>query len=283
VFAERYNKREKEYPKLFEIRQSKLAYEQGTTVLGFGYTPPKPETKNVQYEDFEEGFRWTITQVTYARGVVVTEEMLYNNRFQKAIDQTEALGFSITQTREYIGFNILNDGWDTTVTYGDGKELFSTSHPNKKGGTWSNTPNPQAPLSEKALEDAYIAITGFKTDAGLQAAINPDTVWVPPALHAEAVRQMLGTERPGTANREISAINRVKMFPGGIQVGHFLDSTKAWFVTTDLPHGFLHVVNWEDRFAAHEAFDLGAIKSKVTGRWAFGVTDARCCYGSQGE
>ena len=282
AWAEAYDELAPEYPDLYTTRYTTKAYDEKSGTVGFGIAPVKNEGHSVYYEDYREAFTWRFTQVTYGRGIIVTREMIFNNQYDKAIDQARALGFSMRQTREVIGADMLNDGFTATVTFGDGVCLFSASHPNVSGGTWSNIASPAVPLNDDSLDDSYVAIVGFKTDAGLQTGISPKAIVVPAALRTQAARMLLGTERPSTANRDINARNKLELYPGGIMLNHYLTSTTAWFVLTNCPNSFMHFINWDDDFSEAEDFDTENIKSKCTGRYAFGPADPRGGWASAG-
>jgi len=70
--------------------------------------------------------------------------------------KAQGLAMSMRQTKETVGANVLNRAFNGSFTFGDGVSLISASHPNIKGGTWSNQIAIAADISEAALEQACI-------------------------------------------------------------------------------------------------------------------------------
>ena len=70
-------------------------------------------------------------------------------------------------TKQVKAASILNNGFDSDFTGGDGVELFSTAHPLVSGGTNQNEPTTAADLNETSLENAVITIGGWTDERGL--------------------------------------------------------------------------------------------------------------------
>ena len=161
-------------------------------VTGFGLAAVKTEGGGVAYDDQEQGFVSRYTHVTYGLGFIITREMYEDGiAVTVALRRANALAFSIRQTKEIIGANVLNRAFNPNYTMGsnsDGKELCATDHPNKSGGTWSNELATAADLSEAALEQACIDIAAFTTDRGLKIAIMPQKLIIPTSLEFDAMR-----------------------------------------------------------------------------------------------
>jgi hypothetical protein len=202
-----------------------------------------------------------------------------------ALRRASALAFSIRQTKEMVGANVLNRAFNSSYTMGansDGKELCAADHPNKSGGTWRNELGTAADLSEAALEQACIDIGAFKTDRGLTIAIMPQKLIIPPALEFEAFRILESIGQSGTANNDINALRASKKFPQGVKVNHYLTDTDAWFIGTNCPDGLKYMERRADAFGTENDFDTENAKFKATFRGSFGWSDARGIFGSPG-
>jgi hypothetical protein len=194
--------------------------------------------------------------------------------------RAQALAFSMRQTKEINGANILNRAFNTSYLYGDGKALIVGDHPNVAGGTWSNKPSTDADLSEAALEQAYIDISKYTNDRGLRIAVKPQKLIVPADLDFEANKILQTQYEVGTANNTVNVIR--SRFPGGATINHYLTDTDAWFIITGVNDGLKYFARREDSFTQDDDFDTDNAKFKATSRYSFGCTDKRAIYGCQG-
>jgi len=285
-----YQTKYKEYPieylDIFEKNVSTRAFEEEIGVTGFGLAQIKTENDGISFTDTEQGYVNRYTHVTYGLGFIITREMHEDGiSVTVALRRASALAFSIRQTKELIGANILNRAFNSSYTMGsnsDGKELCATDHPNKSGGTWRNELATPADLSEAALEQACIDIGAFTTDKGLTIAIRPMKLVIPTALEFDAYRILKSIGRVDTANNDINAIRASNKIPQGVKVNHYLTDADAWFLKTDCPDGLKYMERRADNFGTENDFDTENAKFKATFRGSFGWSDARGVYGSPG-
>ena len=185
-FGQKYKEYPIEYLEIFEKVNSTRAFEEEAGVTGFGLAAAKTEGAGIAYDEQAQGYVSRYTHVTYGLGFIITREMYEDGiAVTVALRRANALAFSIRQTKEIIGANILNRAFNSAYTMGansDGKELCATDHPNKSGGTWRNELATAADLSEAALEQACIDIAAFTTDRGLKIAIMPQELIIPTVL-----------------------------------------------------------------------------------------------------
>ena len=285
-FGQKYKEYPIEYLDIFEKGNSTKAFEEEAGVTGFGLAAVKTEGGGIAYDEQEQGFVSRYTHVTYGLGFIITREMYEDGiAVTVALRRANALAFSIRQTKEIIGANVLNRAFTSTYTMGtnsDGKELCATDHPNKSGGTWRNELATAADLSEAALEQACIDIAAFTTDRGLKIAIMPQKLIIPTALEFDAMRILESIGQSGTANNDINAIRASKKFPQGIAVNHYLTDSDAWFIKTNCPDGLKYMERRPDAFGTENDFDTENAKFKATFRGSFGWSDPRGIFGSPG-
>ena len=283
-FGMKYKEYPIEYKDIFEIGKSTRAYEEEAGVTGFGLAAVKTEGAGIAYDSQEQGFVNRYTHITYGLGFIITREM-YEDGIAVTISlrRANALAFSIRQTKEIVGANVLNRAFTAAYTMGansDGKELCATDHPNKSGGTWSNKLTVAADLSEAALEQACIDISNFTTDRGLTIAIMPQQLIIPADLEFDAFRILESIGQSGTANNDTNALRASKKFPKGIAVNHYLTDTNNWFIRTNCPDGLKYMERRADAFGSENDFDTENAKFKATFRGSFGWSDARTIFGS---
>ena len=285
-FGQKYKEYPIEYLDIFEKMNSTRAFEEEVGVTGFGLAAIKNEGTGIAYDEQEQGFVSRYTHVTYGLGFIITREMYEDGiAVTVALRRANSLAFSIRQTKEIVGANILNRAFTAAYTMGsnsDGKELCATDHPNKAGGTWRNELSTAADLSESALEQACIDIAGFTTDKGLTIAIRPKALIIPQALEFDAYRILESIGQSGTANNDINALRSMGKFSQGIMVNHYLTDTDAWFIKTDCPDGLKYMERRADSFGTENDFDTENAKFKATFRGSFGWSDPRGIFGSPG-
>lgn len=285
-FGQKYKEYPIEYLDIFEKMNSTRAFEEEVGVTGFGLAAIKNEGTGIAYDEQEQGFVSRYTHVTYGLGFIITREMYEDGiAVTVALRRANSLAFSIRQTKEIVGANILNRAFTAAYTMGsnsDGKELCATDHPNKAGGTWRNELSTPADLSEAALEQACIDIAGFTTDRGLTIAIRPKALIIPQALEFDAYRILESLGQSGTANNDTNALRSSGKFPQGIVVNHYLTDTDAWFIKTDCPDGLKYMERRADSFGTENDFDTENAKFKATFRGSFGWSDPRGIFGSPG-
>jgi hypothetical protein len=177
---------------------------------------------------------------------------------------------------------VLNQAFNTTVTYGDGVSLCSTAHPLISGGTNSNRPATAADLNETSLENAVIQIAGWTDERGLLIAAKPKKLIVPPNLMFVATRLLETELRVGTTDNDVNALKNNGSIPQGYTVNHYLTDTNAWFLSTDVPNGLKHFVRMPLDTKMDGDFDTGNVRYKARERYSFGVSDPLGIFGSPG-
>lgn len=282
IWGRDYEEYAKEYTELFDIKSSDMNYEEQVEMTGFGLAPIKPQGQSTVYDTDTQGTVTRYTHVAYGLGFIVTREERDDNLYEKkAIERTQQLAFSFRQTRENVGANIYNRGFNSAYTYGDGQPLLSTAHPTLSGNQ-SNRLAVDADLSEASLEDLTIQIGKALNSRGLRISLIPDKLIIPVDLEYEARRILGSTLQNETANNAINALKSMGVFPGGVAVNHYLTDTDAFFIRTNAPQG----MEWFDRikteFAEDGDFDTANWKYKGYMRFSAGASDFRGIYGSPG-
>lgn len=290
-YGQEYNEYKTEYTDIFTTQKSSRNTEEDVGTSGLGLAVVKTEGDSVTYDSTSQGFVTRYQNVVRALGFVVTRETVEDDQYGViAKAKAQSCAFSMRQTKEIVGANILNNAWSTAAADlgGDGSSLIasaaggSASHPNFAGGTWTNGPTADVDLSEAALEQAVIDISKWTNDRGLTIAVKPDSLIIPVDLQFEAERILKSALRVGTADNDINALGRMGLFPGGVKVNHYLTDTDAWFIKTDVKNGFKLFQRRPMEFTMDNDFDSENAKYKATERYVFGWTDPRCVYGSQG-
>lgn len=278
-----YNEHQTEYTDLFETHTSAQAYEEDVQIVGFGLAPVKQQGAPVSYDSEIQGPVTRYTHVAYSLGYIVTHEELQDDLYE-AVSKTRAgaLAKGFRQTKERVGANIYNRGFNASYVGGDGVSLLNVAHPNTSGGTWQNKPTVDADLSEAALEDMCILIMQATDDRGLLINLMPQSLHIAPAQWFNANRILKSVYQTGTANNDINVISATSAIPMGVKVNHYFNAPNAWFLRTNVSNGMKYFEREAISFTQDNDYDTMNAKSKGYERYCFGWTDPRAVYGSNG-
>ena len=283
LFGLEYARYGEEHKEIYETETSERSFEEETKLSGFSAAPVKNEGSAIAYDNAQEAWTARYTHETIAMGFSITEEAIEDNLYDSLSSRyTKALARAMSYTKQVKAAAVLNNGWASTVTYGDGQPLFSTSHPLVSGGVNSNTPSTQADLNETSLENAVIQIAAWTDERGLLIAAKPRKLIVPSNLQFVATRLLETELRVGTNNNDINALKNNGSIPEGYTINHWLTDTNGWFLTTDVPNGLKHFVRTPMQNGMDGDFDTGNVRYKARERYSFGVSDPLGIFGSQG-
>ena len=282
-YGQAYAEHGVEYTDLFDKNTSRKAWEEDSGTSMFGLASVKTEGNGIAYDTAQQGYLKRYQHVTYGLGFNITKEMVEDDLYDViGKKRAQGLAFSMRQTKEVVGADVYNNAFDDSgYPQPDGKAILDTAHPNIAGGTWDNITT-AASLSEGQLEDLCIDIMQTTNDRGLNIALIPQTLIVPPDLVFEADRILNSSLRVGTADNDLNALKNMGKFPGGVKVNHYLTSATAYYIRTNCPDGAKYFERRADDFSTDNDFDTENAKYKATGRYSFGVTDARSLFANAG-
>jgi len=284
LFGVEYARYGEEHKEIYETESSERSFEEETKLSGFSAAPVKNEGQALQYDNAQEAWTARYNHETIALGFSLTEEAIEDNLYDSlSARYTKALARAMAYTKQVKAANVLNNGFSSAVTGGDGQPLFSSAHPLVNGGTNSNVPSTAADLNETSLENAVIQIAAWTDERGLLIAAKPKKLIVPPALQFVATRLLETELRVGTTDNDINALKNNGAVPEGYAINHFLTDTNAWFLTTDVPNGLKHFIRTPLQNSMDGDFDTGNVRYKSRERYSFGWSDSLGIYGSSGS
>jgi hypothetical protein len=174
LFGLEYARYGEEHKEIFETETSERSFEEETKLSGFSAAPVKNEGSAIAYDNGQEAWTARYNHETIALGFSLTEEAIEDNLYDSLSSRyTKALARAMAYTKQTKAAAILNNGFDSDFTFGDGQPLFSTTHPLVSGGVNSNEPATPADLSETSLEAAVIQIAAWTDERGLLIAAKP--------------------------------------------------------------------------------------------------------------
>jgi hypothetical protein len=284
LFGLEYARYGEEHKEIYETETSERSFEEETKLSGFSAAPVKNEGSAIAYDNGQEAWTARYNHETIALGFSITEEAMEDNLYDSlSARYTKALARGMAYTKQVKAAAVINYGFTSAVTYGDGVSLFSTAHPLVSGGTNSNRPATAADLNETSLESAVIQIAAWTDERSLLIAAKPKKLIIPPALMFVATRLLETSLRVGTTDNDINAIKNNGSIPEGYTVNHFLTDANGWYLTTDVPNGLKHFVRTPLSTSMDGDFDTGNTRYKARERYSFGVSDPLGMYGSPGS
>jgi len=288
VFGIEYGDVNNEHEALYDIENSDRAFEEEVLFTGFGTAPTKGEGAAVTYDDAQESYTARYTNETVALAFAVTEEAMEDNLYDTfAKLRARGLARAMANTKQVKAANLFNNGFSDTI--GDGAAFFSTSHPTISAGSQSNL-IAASDLSEATLETALTNVQKIEDDRGILIGASSVSLHIPVDSWAIADRVLAS---PGStqvsaaaANPNTNAINATRhmgMLPDGFYVNRRFTDTTSWWIKTDVPNGTKMFVRTPLQTKMEPDFDTGNLRFKARERYAFGVSDWRGWFGSQGS
>lgn len=282
IWGRTYNSHGEQCKDLFDVVSSEKAYEEMVEVTGFGVAPVKSEGAATVYDTETQGTVTRATHVAYSLGYIVTKEEMDDNLYLEVSGtRAKANAFSMYTTKETVAANVYNRAFNSSYTFGDGKEILATDHPTLSGNQ-SNELSTAADLSEASLEDLLIQIMNAKNSRGLRISLSPRTLHVAPGNYFNAKRILDSSLQNDSANNAINVIKNSGAIPGGLKVNNYFTDADAWFVRTDAPSGMTMFDRKPIEFSQDNDFDTDNAKAKSYMRFSLTVGDFRALYGSPG-
>ena len=282
LFGLEYATYENQHAEIFDTENSDRAFEEEVMLSGFGAAAVKPEGTSVNFDNATESFTARYSHETVALAFSITEEAVEDNLYDKISTRyTKALARSMAHTKQVKAANVLNNGFNSSFTGGDGVELFSDAHPTTSGNQ-RNELATAADLNETSLEQSMIDIAAFEDDRGLKVAAKARKMIIPSALQFTADRLMASANRTATSDNDINAIRNMGMIPEGYVVNNYLTDTDAFFIKTDVPNGMKHFQRAPVATSMEGDFETGNVKYKARERYSFGFSDWRGMFASEG-
>lgn len=279
IYGNAYKTYPEQYTKIFTVINSSKATEYTLSMSGFGLIPTKSEGASVEYDSAIQGFKNSITHVTYGKGFMVSSEMMEDDQYGEIKRLPKALARSVRVTVEQTAADVFNRAFNSSYTAtSDSKEMCATDHPLIGGGTYANELTTSADFSQTSLQQALIDIGDMVDDRGMLLNANPAMV-VGPSELATTFKVILGsTLDPDSANNAINPYKGIMPF----EINNYLTDPDAWFILTDVPDGPTFYWRRKPAFTRDGDFDSETAKWKVVFRMSVGWTDPRGVFGSPG-
>jgi hypothetical protein len=279
-----YDQRDDEWMQFFDERPGiPRSYHEEPMLYGFGAAPQLPEGAPVNYDSggvlFNARYPYLVYGLAYALTQVLIED---GDHIRIGRIYSEHLAQSIIETKETLCANVLNRGFNSSYTGGDGVSLCNSAHP-IVSGTFSNILTTAANLSQSSVEQMAIQIRQAVDNTGKKAKLVPEKLIVAPANMFQAEVILKSVLRSSTANNDINPIMSTKTFSKGVVTVSRLTSANAWFAQTNAKRGLQLMMRRKLKRSMEGDFETDSVRYKVTERYAPNWTDPRGIYGTPGN
>lgn len=224
-----------------------------------------------------EGRETSWEHIKYASKLQFTEEAMSDAQYNEPLEWMANSGRMAAHLIETKAASVFNNGFDSSYTGMDGKELFATDHPLKgSGGTEQNEPTTAADLAYASWEQCELDMLATVDEMGQKSPYYPRALLIPPGLRVTASKIF------GSA--VTSSENQFNVYSGaGVQpiVWPFLTNAKAWFALDQR-----HMIKWMWRWPLffRRWPDYSTMSEHYAGamRFSYGWVTWRGAYGSPG-
>jgi hypothetical protein len=265
---------------IFSEEQSNKAYEEEVMHTGLSGGTEKAEGASIEYDDMYETYVSRYFHSTIVKAVAITEEAVEDNLYMSVGAKiAAAMTRSMLYTKELRRANILNYGFNSSYTGGDGVELLSTAHPLGDGGTLSNTLATAAQFSEAAIEELAIQVADWVDERGIPVRAQFKKAILPTALQFVATRVLNSPYQVDTSDNNLNALKELGTIPG-FSINRYLSDPAKWFVTTDVPDGLKAFKRVGLKKGLEGDFETGNLRYKIRERYSQGWSNPRGVAGS---
>lgn len=285
-----------EYPKIFTILDSDRQYEEDLEVAGVPPAVLTAEGVPITYADPIQGGSIRYTHLKYALGTRITEEALDDDQYGVLKDVPSAHTRSHDFVEEQSAWNVINNGFTTTVTT-DGVSLFNNTHPLLGGtgataalplpstsyttaGTYPNRPATDVDLSFTAIQTMLKQFMRLIDGVGMPIQSMPKYIVVPPEQRDLAVELLGSGYNPTNAT---NAVNALLGYNLQFMTVTYLTGTTPWFAFAEKGETklkFYRRASLKTDFS--DDFDTNTLKMKTWQRFSVGASVWAGTFGSDG-
>lgn len=304
IFFDASRELPKEYSRIFKIEDAPPGRDYTEAELSdLGELLEISEGRGVEYDTPVEGNEKTRYYTKFGRGFQITEELYKDDLFGNFKKLPRALAKSGRNKIETVAWDVLNNGFSTSLAW-DGKALFANDHATLKSGTTIDN-LAAADLSTTSLQAAFDYFQTAVDSAGFPKLIKPKVLVVPSASAWIANDILKATGRVWDYTKPNSGIVAATLATGGTEgfpaaqadnlmnpkngivddwsvfVCHYLDDTDSWFLLGD-DYDLRILFKERIKMQSYDDFDTGSMKFKATTRFVAFANRFQEMYGSPG-
>jgi hypothetical protein len=276
IIVNRYPTYDIEYSDIFTTKTSEKDSESVPEFKNTGIATEVAEGAATQTDTLQQFVITTFTHVKTALQFILTEETIDDNLYDDIWPEgARCLMQSLKLKKEQMAATIVANSFNGAAqTLADGQPWASSTHQTMVGRTYSNTLGLSTTLTETAIENMSILASLFVDAAGNNIAGHGKRLVVAPQLSFQADRILNSKYRTGTANNDISAINRESVLPEGYRVNHYFSNPNIYLIMTNIP-GAIHWERMKPIMDSDYQSTTGNVVVYAKQRDSFGIYDPR--------
>jgi phage major head subunit gpT-like protein len=270
-------------PLLFNVVPGTKAQEH---FLGVGALGEWEESEGgeIHYDDWEQGFKTTLTPAQYTKGINISKTLVEDEMYNVFSQPIREMGYTAALTRQKHAASVFNNAFSSSYVGGDSVALCSASHPYSPSNATTHGNAGSTALSYDEVVRTRRLMREFVDDRGeLRPSIGTLLV-VPLELEGtanEICETMRGTntQQPDTGSY---VANLVQARGINYVAWDYLTDANNWFLV-DLVRSRQRL-HWIDRVLPEFALDPTneySLRTRARGRtrFAYGWSDWRFVYG----
>ena len=271
-----------EWTEIFKTYTSDKYQEIDVEMKYLGNAVIKPEGQPISSDTMGQRIVTSYVHKRIALSFTITQEALEDDLYKTQFPmQAVSLRASLRSTKNILGANILNNGFNALYPTGDGQPIFSLNHP-IDGGVYANKLAVPAAFGEAAVQNLLLLAQKMPMQSGILAQVKARKLVVPANQQFSASVLTKSTFRTNSANNDINAIYHGDYLPEGYRINHYLTSPTAYFILTDAPDGFKHFQRTPVESDTYADYMTSNIMCKIGERYSMGVTNVRAAVGTEG-
>jgi len=261
---------ESRIPMLFNQMSSQKAQEHFLGVGGFGDWVEYDGT--IDYDDFVQGYKTTLTHVEYTKGFKVERKLVDDDQYSIINQRPKGLATGAVRTQEKHAASVFNNAFSGSYVGADSVALCG-SHPYSPTNATTHSNAGTTALSYDAVVATRKLMRAFVDDRGEMITVVPRHLLVPPELEDTAWTIVNSMNKPGTADNDG---NYVRSQGWEVIVWDYLTDANNWFMI-DKTLADQHLM-WIDRVPLEFTMDPTGdfnLESKFRGymRYSYGWSD----------
>lgn len=268
--------RDADYRSWCEVKTMEDNYEDDQEYGGLGLASEVSEGDEIPAAQLREGITTTYRARKFGVRLVVSEEAIEDNKYDKVISAAKRLKRSMYKTQDIDATAMLVRAESSSYVGGDNVALASSSHSIPGGGTFSNTmATPMSP-SRMAVIQMTSAVKKLPGHDGLTEGYMPEAILCP--VEQWAVWDgILNTDKvPESNNNEINSVRKLSL---KLHTLKFWDNTTTnWAVKTSCENGPQVRVRRKPKSRTWVENSQELMNYAISARWARGWSDARSIY-----
>lgn len=261
--------------KWMKIKTMSDNWEEDLETGGPGLASEVAEGEEIPTGEIREGYVTRYRARKFGLRLIVSEEALEDNKYDKVINMAGRLKRAIYKTADIDATNILVRATSTSYPGGDGLPLASASHTLPAGGTFSNTMATPMTPSRMSVIIATSQIKKYPGHDGVTEGNMPVKVCFPTEQWAmwAGILDSAKAFEPGAYN-EINVV-KSKLSITPVELKYWDNTTTNYCFITDAENG----VNWrwrrKPRSRSWVENSQEMMQYSISARWARGWSEPR--------